>query len=133
MQRSEPKTVFSFASVISTLPACCVAVPCANAGTGMSAKMMPSVMLVAIAPAPLANCQTRDSCGSNSGHMQMKLPKISTRHPNQIHPTSGFKYAFEGGADCVCVGMFDFQVREDAVIAKQTLEAIKSRSRPWCA
>jgi hypothetical protein len=50
-----------------------------------------------------------------------------------IHPTSGFKYAFEGGADCVCVGMFDFQVREDAVIAKKTLDEVKTRSRPWCA
>jgi len=50
-----------------------------------------------------------------------------------IPPTSGFKYAFEGGTDCICVGMFDFQVREDTVIAKKTLDDMKSRSRPWCA
>ena len=50
-----------------------------------------------------------------------------------IHPNSGFKYAFEGGADFLCVGMFDFQVREDAIIARNTLVASAGRQRPWCA
>ncbi len=50
-----------------------------------------------------------------------------------IHPTSGFKYAFEGGADFICVGMFDFQVREDAIITKETLDGLKSRERAWYA
>jgi NAD(P)H-dependent flavin oxidoreductase YrpB (nitropropane dioxygenase family) len=34
-----------------------------------------------------------------------------------IHPKVGFKYAFENGADFVCVGMYDFQVVEDANFA----------------
>jgi hypothetical protein len=50
-----------------------------------------------------------------------------------IHPSSGFKYAFEGGADFVCVGMFDFQVAEDAIIARKTLDELKTRPRTWCA
>ena len=50
-----------------------------------------------------------------------------------IHPSSGFKYAFENGADFVCVGMFDFQVAEDAIIARKTLDELKTRSRAWCA
>ncbi len=48
-----------------------------------------------------------------------------------IPPREGFKYAFEAGADFLCVGMFDFQVREDALIAQQVLSGEIKRARPW--
>ncbi|HOW67947.1 MAG TPA: hypothetical protein P5186_05705 [Candidatus Paceibacterota bacterium] len=50
-----------------------------------------------------------------------------------IHPEQGFRYAFDHGADFICVGMFDFQVAEDARIARAAVAKAYNRERPWLA
>jgi hypothetical protein len=47
-----------------------------------------------------------------------------------IPPQRGFRYAFESGADFILVGMFDWQVAENAQTARQALAGV-SRLRPW--
>lgn len=47
-----------------------------------------------------------------------------------IPPEKGFRYAYENGADFLCVGMFDFQVAEDSLVARNVLSGIR-RERSW--
>jgi hypothetical protein len=50
-----------------------------------------------------------------------------------IEPKSAFEFCFKNGADFLTVGMFDFQVVEDTIIAQKTLamDVVKNRNRPW--
>ena len=48
-------------------------------------------------------------------------------------PEVGFQYAFENGADFICVGMYDFQIVDDANIALDVLAQKLDRKRPWMA
>jgi uncharacterized membrane protein YphA (DoxX/SURF4 family) len=48
-----------------------------------------------------------------------------------IQPEDGFRWAFENGADFICVGMFDFQIVKDVNIAIDTLAGLTNRRRAW--
>jgi len=50
-----------------------------------------------------------------------------------IPPERAFRFAFQGGADFICAGMFDFQVGADVAIAKKVLAGTLDRQRPWLA
>lgn len=52
-----------------------------------------------------------------------------------LQPRAAFSYAFNSGADFILVGMFDWQIAEDAKLARRVVAAAKSpdckRTRPW--
>ncbi len=50
-----------------------------------------------------------------------------------LNPEEAFTYAFENGADFICVGMFDFQVIPNANIVYNTLSGELKRERQWFA
>jgi len=50
-----------------------------------------------------------------------------------IEPKVGFRYAFESGADFICVGMYDFQIVDDVNLALDVLSSRLARQRQWCA
>jgi hypothetical protein len=63
----------------------------------------------------------------------VKVPWIAFKvlAAGAIPPEEGFRFAFESGADFICVGMFDFQVQRDAEIARRAVAAAQRRKRPW--
>lgn len=48
-----------------------------------------------------------------------------------LRPAEGFRYAFEGGADFLCVGMYDFQIIDNVNTAVDVLKSNPTRTRPW--
>ncbi len=47
-----------------------------------------------------------------------------------LTPQDGFQYAFNNGADFICVGMYDFQIVDDTNILLDVLSKVE-RTRPW--
>jgi uncharacterized membrane protein YphA (DoxX/SURF4 family) len=50
-----------------------------------------------------------------------------------IHPNEAFPWAFENGADFICVGMYDFQLVDNVNLASALLAKDIIRERPWRA
>ena len=65
----------------------------------------------------------------------VKVPWIAFKvlAAGAIGAKEGFKFAFESGADFICVGMFDFQVEQDVELTLKAIAESKHRKRPWIA
>lgn len=50
-----------------------------------------------------------------------------------IEPKDGFRWAFENGADIICVGMFDYQLVENVNTCIDILGDLPERKREWYA
>lgn len=70
---------------------------------------------------------------------QVKKPWIAFKilAAGAIPPRAAFPYAFNSGADFILVGMFDWQLAEDAKLTKHVFEVVaganSKRTRPWFA
>ncbi|MBN2270270.1 MAG: hypothetical protein JXN61_06635 [Sedimentisphaerales bacterium] len=65
----------------------------------------------------------------------VKVPWIAFKvlAAGAIPAQDGIAYAFESGADFICLGMFDWQVRQDVEIVVKAIEKSRNRKRPWMA
>ena len=54
-----------------------------------------------------------------------------------LHPRDAIPFAFKGGADFVCMGMYDFQLVEDVNLFTDLFPKLypncEGRKRPWRA
>lgn len=64
-------------------------------------------------------------------NLQKPWIAFKTLAAGAIQPQEGFQYAFNHGADFICVGMYDFQIVDDVNIALDVLANIQNRQRPW--
>ncbi|MEI7829992.1 MAG: DoxX family protein [Prolixibacteraceae bacterium] len=76
-------------------------------------------------------CNTPEQTKEFMKNVEKPWVAFKTLGAGAIHPKEGFKYAFNNGADFACVGMFDFQLVENANIVCETLSNISERKRPW--
>ena len=57
---------------------------------------------------------------------------FKTMAAGAVHPREALPFVFNGGADFACMGMFDFQVVEDANLATAAFDrGFPDRRRPW--
>ncbi|MHB8866514.1 MAG: hypothetical protein ACYC6N_29360 [Pirellulaceae bacterium] len=63
----------------------------------------------------------------------VKVPWIAFKvlAAGAIPPEEGIQFAFDSGADFICLGMFDYQVAQDADLVRKCVEKAQNRTRPW--
>ena len=80
------------------------------------------------------NCWCRDPEALAAWFANRPEPWIAfkTMAAGAVHPKEALPFAFNHGADFVCMGMFDFQVVEDANLANEMFDkGFAKRTRPW--
>jgi uncharacterized membrane protein YphA (DoxX/SURF4 family) len=65
------------------------------------------------------------------GEVKVPIVGFKVLAAGALQAQDGFRYAFEKGADFICVGMFDYQIVEDVNVATEILNGSLNRSRPW--
>jgi len=76
-------------------------------------------------------CENHEATAAFMRDVQVPWIAFKVLAAGAIGTEEGFKYAFESGADFICVGMFDFQVKEDAELTQKTIAESNNRARPW--
>jgi len=56
---------------------------------------------------------------------------FKTMAAGAIPPRDAFRFAFQGGADFILAGMFDYEIADDVKLANEALGRAKDRARPW--
>jgi hypothetical protein len=74
-------------------------------------------------------CRQPDETATLMRDLEQPWIAFKTLAAGAIRPEVGFKYAFANGADFICVGMFDFQIVQDANIAAEVLGSKLNRQR----
>lgn len=84
------------------------------------------------------NCWCTDPDGLRAYMETVKQPWIAFKvlGAGAIRPKEGFPYAFNNGADMICVGMFDFQMVENVNLVNSLFDkgldkGFPGRRRPW--
>jgi len=75
-------------------------------------------------------CHKPEETIAYMGTLEEPWIAFKTLAAGALKPEHGFKYAFDNGADFICVGMYDFQIVEDVNIALNSLENA-NRTRAW--
>lgn len=97
-------------------------------------KMLRRVDCWSAAPQPRKDniwCETPEETIAYMKELEQPWIAFKTLAAGAIQPEVGFRYAFENGADFICVGMYDFQVVDDVNIALDILKGGITRQRTW--
>ncbi len=78
-------------------------------------------------------CFDPDETINFMGTLEKPWIAFKTLAAGSIKPEQAFPYAFNSGADFLCVGMYDFQIIDDVNLALNALENVTDRTRPWRA